>query len=53
MTTALHPEFYDPIARELAILAELVTAANATEHHLGQEAIDVALGLGQGLKLGA
>lgn len=54
MTDALHLELYDPNAlREVALMADLMIAANTSDYHLSQEAIDGALGLDQELTLGA
>ena len=54
MTDALDIEIYDPVVLdELVLTADLMIAANTTEHHLSQHAIDVALGLDHALALGA
>jgi hypothetical protein len=54
MTHASHLELYDKIAlREVAVMADLMIAANTAENHLSQEAIDVALGLERALQLTA
>ena len=46
MTDALDIELFDPIALcELAVMADLMIAANTTDQHLSDEAIDSALGL--------
>jgi hypothetical protein len=53
MTDSLQLDLYDPAAlREVALMADLMIAANTTRRHLSQEAIDVALGLG-GVRLSA
>lgn len=54
MTKALNLEIYDPVAlRELMLTTDLMIVANATDRHLSQEAIDVALGLKQASRLHA
>ena len=54
MTHASHLELYDKIAlREVAVMADLMIAANTAENHLSQEAIDVAPGLERALQLPA
>ena len=54
MTDVLNLELYDPIAlRELSEMADLMIAANATDHHLSQEDIDITLGLSHAVQLGA
>jgi len=50
MTDALDLELYDPVVLgELVLTADLMIAANTSERHLSQHAIDVALGLGDEL----
>jgi hypothetical protein len=52
MTDRMH-ELYDPAAlNELALLADLMITANATEHPLSQDTIDRELGIGRASKPG-
>ena len=52
MTDALNLYLHDPVAlSELVLTAELMIAANTTERHLSQHAIDVALGLARRLRV--
>ena len=54
MTDALQLDLYDPIALcEVALMADLMIAANTTPRHLSQEAIDDALGLSHAVRLSA
>ena len=46
MTDKLRFDLYDLVAlTELELMSDLMIAANATDHHLTQVAIDTALGL--------
>lgn len=50
MTEVSTVELYDPVGlAELVLTANLMIAANTTSRHLSQHAIDVALGLAQGV----
>ena len=52
MTDARPVEYYDPIPlSEVATMADLMIAANNTDHRMSQHAIDVALGLRHALQL--
>lgn len=54
MTDVLDLEIYDPVVLgELVLTADLMIAANTTESHLSQHAIDVVLGLAPGLRIPA
>ena len=48
MIDVLDLDVQDPVALgELVLTADLMIAANTTERHLSQHAVDVALGLAQ------
>jgi len=48
MTDVLNVELHDPVVLdEVELTADLMIAANTTERHLSQHAVDVALGLAQ------
>ena len=54
MTDLLDLEIYDPVVLgELVLTADLMIAANTTDCHLSQHAIDLALGLGRTCRLPA
>jgi len=54
MTDVLDLDIYDPVVLgELVLTADLMIAANSTERHLTQHAIDAVLGLVQGVMIPA